>query len=135
MRPKDLFMHRNVIEWVICGGQHCRRGKMFQTVLAGNLTQVTGFTDKHYHVAVKADFYRKTVEVCFMGPVAENLSSGVWKYNKGPDQPAHRRSLISAFVIRLYVDLLTGWFESLFVGNTEDRFSHVAAHIYLDPVT
>ena len=33
----------------------------------------------------------------------ENLSSGF--ANKGPDQPAHQRSLISAFVILFYVNL------------------------------
>ena len=41
--------------------------------------------------------------------------------NTGTDQPVHPRSLISTFVIR--------WLESRFVGNPEDRFSRVEAHI------
>ena len=63
--------------------------------------------------------------------------------NKGTDQTGHLRSLISAFVIRLletiiiwtcykrYFNFLAslyiraGWFESHFVRNPEDRFSHV----------
>ena len=63
--------------------------------------------------------------------------------NKGADQPAHSRSLISAFVVRclgriiplvsiseisiLYISCdRAGRFESTLVANPEDRFSHDA---------
>ena len=29
MRPREIFMHRTVIGWVIYGGRHCRRAKIF----------------------------------------------------------------------------------------------------------
>ena len=64
--------------------------------------------------------------------------------NKGPDQPAHPRSLISNFVVCFLRRIITrlassekkinfhssllsrrDWFETRFVGNREDRFSHV----------
>ena len=76
----------------------------------------------------------------------ENLS--LWfANNKGADQPAHPRSLISAFVVRLigkdhiytcYKQIfkilaslcsLGDWFESHYVRNPEDRFCHIGAHI------
>ena len=73
----------------------------------------------------------------------ENLSSVICN-NKGADQPAHPRSLISNFVDcfldESYLHLLRekfqflaslfsrrDWFKSRFVGNPEDRFSRVVA--------
>ena len=68
--------------------------------------------------------------------------------NKGADQPAHPRSLISAFVIYILVSrdiktcykrsftILTslcrcaGWFWYDLIGNPVDRFCRVAAHYY-----
>ena len=64
--------------------------------------------------------------------------------NNGADQPAHRRSLISNFVVcfldESYLHLLRekfqflaslfsrrDWFKTRFVGNPEDRFSRVVA--------
>ena len=66
--------------------------------------------------------------------------------NKGPDQPAHPRSLIGNFVVCLLRRIIPGlasfekkfnflsslfsrrdWFETRFVGNPEDRFSRVVA--------
>ena len=59
--------------------------------------------------------------------------------NKGADQPAHPSSLISNFVFcflevisrlatsETSIFLLGDWFEPLFVGNPEDRFSRVVA--------
>ena len=29
MRPREIFMHRTVTGWVIYGGRHCRRAKIF----------------------------------------------------------------------------------------------------------
>ena len=65
--------------------------------------------------------------------------------NTGADQPAHPRSLISAFVIRflertisklatseISIFSLGGWFESGFVGNPEDRFCRVEAQFISD---
>ena len=65
--------------------------------------------------------------------------------NTGTNQPAHARSLISTFVIRFLesiicmlqvnfnfvANLCSGgdWFETRFVGNPEDRFSHHKAHL------
>ena len=67
--------------------------------------------------------------------------------NKDPGQPVHRHSLISVFGIRLLESTKSilfnegnftflaslcscgDWFESCFVGNPHDRFSHVVAHI------
>ena len=58
--------------------------------------------------------------------------------NKGADQPAHMRSLISAFVKYATSEIFdrlarllskAGWFEYHFIGNPEDRFSRVETHI------
>ena len=68
--------------------------------------------------------------------------------NKGADQPAHPRSLISTFVVYLLVSrdiktcykrsftILTslcrcaGWFWYELIGNPVHRFCRVAAHYY-----
>ena len=59
--------------------------------------------------------------------------------NTGADQPAHPRSLISAFVIRFWESIIcklaTGeidWFENRFGVNPEDRFSCDKAHFTPD---
>ena len=67
--------------------------------------------------------------------------------NKGADQPAHLRSLISAFVVRCLESIIpqvfyiqnfkplpsfcgsAGRFESYLVENPEDRFSRDVAHL------
>ena len=69
--------------------------------------------------------------------------------NTGANQPAHRSRLISAFVIRfsesIICKLASGenfnflaylcsrgdWFETRFVGNPEDRFSHDEAYMFI----
>ena len=69
--------------------------------------------------------------------------------NKGADQPAHPRSLISAFVIHCLDSIIppvfyihkfkpsaslcswADWFESNLVKNPEDRFSRDMAHMWL----
>ena len=69
--------------------------------------------------------------------------------NKGADQPAHVRSLISAFVVCCLDSIIplvsiseifkplgsfcscAGQFESYLVENPEDRFSRDEAHIYI----
>ena len=58
--------------------------------------------------------------------------------NKGADQPAHLRSLISAFVVRCLDSIIPlvsifyiGRCESTLVANPEDRFSHDEAQLYL----
>ena len=59
--------------------------------------------------------------------------------NKGADQPAHPRGLISTFVVRcldsiiplLPISEISGRFESTLVANPEDRFSHDVAHMIL----
>ena len=70
----------------------------------------------------------------------KNLPS-VISNNKGSDQPAHPRSLISNFVVcfldESYLHLLRekfqflasrrDWFKTGFVGKPEDRFSRVVA--------
>ena len=77
----------------------------------------------------------------------ENLSLGVAN-NKGPDQPAHPRRLISTLVIPILESLIsklatceisifllvsvageTGLILALIVGNPEDRFCRVKAHM------
>ena len=76
----------------------------------------------------------------------ENLSS-VFANNKGADQPAHPRSLISTFIIPVLESIISklatsiffnflaslfscgDWFESRFVGNPEARFCHAEAEI------
>ena len=57
-------MHRTVTGWVIYGGRHCRRAKIFFTCPSGesNLGRWI-YRQKLYHVAVKAGFYHKAVEV------------------------------------------------------------------------
>ena len=62
--------------------------------------------------------------------------------NKGADQPAHPRSLISAFVVRCLDSIIlpvfkplssfcgcAGRFEYYLVEKSEDRFSRDDAHI------
>ena len=66
--------------------------------------------------------------------------------NKGADQPAHPRSLISTFVIRCLDSIISlvslfaiswltclcswaGWFESYLVENPDDRFFRDEAHV------
>ena len=78
-----------------------------------------------------------------LDPDCENLSSVICN-NKGADQPAHPRSLISNFVVcfldESYLHLLRekfqflaslfsrrDWFKTRFIGNPEDRFSRVVA--------
>ena len=80
--------------------------------------------------------------------IKEILSPG-FANNKGADQPAHPRRLISAFVIRFLGSIIsklatceisifkqvsvaeeTG-FDSRFVGNHEDRFCRVEAQLYM----
>ena len=68
--------------------------------------------------------------------------------NKGTDQRAHPRSLISTFVVRCLDGIIplvstpkisslasfscgAGWFESDLVADPEDRFSRDEAHIKL----
>ena len=81
------------------------------------------------------------------GPRREKTCLRGFANNKGADQPAHQRSLIITFVIRLLKSIISrlvtseislfylvsvakgDWFESSFVGNPEGRFSQVEAHI------
>ena len=75
----------------------------------------------------------------------ENLFTS-YANNKGADQPAHPRSLISAFIVRCIGSIISrvsifaiswlvcfyswaGQFESYLVPNPEDRFSHDEAHL------
>ena len=77
--------------------------------------------------------------VFIIGPRCEKTCLWGFTNNTGADQPAHPHSLISAFVIRylesIICKLATGeiratlsswgdWFETRFVGNLEDTFSH-----------
>ena len=64
--------------------------------------------------------------------------------NKGADQPAHPRSLISAFIVHCLDGIIclvaiseissfcgwAGWFVSYLVANPEDRFSRDEAHLF-----
>ena len=81
------------------------------------------------------------------GPRREKTCLREFGNNTGTDQPAHPRSLISAFVVRFLESIiiytcyersfdflasrcsLAGWFESHFFGNPEDRFCRFEAHI------
>ena len=87
---------------------------------------------------------------CIWPSMPETLSLG-FANNKGTDQSAHSRSLISAFVICFleYINLnllqaifyfiflasrcsRRDRFESCFVGKPEDGFSRVKTHLLLD---
>ena len=91
--------------------------------------------------------------ICFMNFMIwatswENLFMQ-YANNKGADQPAHPRSLISTFVVHWLDSIIplsfyiqnfkllpsfcgcAGQFESTLVTNTEDRFSRDKAHIIL----
>ena len=75
----------------------------------------------------------------------ENLYM-IYANNKGADQPAHLRSLISAFIVHCLDNIRlilhqkfktlaslcsgAGQFESYLVANTRDRFSHDMAQIW-----
>ena len=48
----------------------------------------------------------KDTDALIVASTRENLSSG-FANNKGADQPAHTRRLISAFVIRLLVSIIS----------------------------
>ena len=66
---------------------------------------------------------------------------------KSADQPARSSSLFSAFAIRFLQSMiselaidstslanlcsLAGWFQIDLLGNLEDRFRHVNAHLYM----
>ena len=84
------------------------------------------------------------------GPRREKTCLQLFANNTGADQPAHPRSLISAFVIRFLLSIISrldtskilkfldslcsggDWFEPRFLKNPEDRFCHVKAHMVLD---
>ena len=76
---------------------------------------------------------------------ASTQSDQCYANNKGADQPAHPRSLISAFIVRCLDSMIplfaisensrlasfwsrAAWFESRLVGNPEGKFSHDVAH-------
>ena len=83
------------------------------------------------------------------GPRREKTCLQLVENSKGADQPAHPRSLISTFVIRLLESIISqlasskisiflaslcslgDWFESRFFRNPEDWFCQVEAHISL----
>ena len=75
-----------------------------------------------------------------MGIVTTKPVFGEFAINKDADQHVQPSSLISALVNRLLETCykrnclcsLTGWYESLIVGNPKYRFSHVTAHMGLD---
>ena len=93
-------------------------------------------------------FYRYIIT--FFSRVVKDILAMSWENlfvphanNKGADQPAHPRSLISTFVVRCLDSILpilaeskmsspcswAGQFESYLVANPEDMFSHDEAHI------
>ena len=47
--------------------------------------------------------------------------------NKGAEQPAHPRRLISAFIIRVLKRIMSKLAQAKFFGNPEDRFCRVEA--------
>ena len=74
----------------------------------------------------------------------ENMCLISYANNKGTDQPAHPRSLISAFVVRCLDSIISRNFKTLasFCGcasrfvsgrsdTPEDTFCHVAAHVFV----
>ena len=81
------------------------------------------------------------------GPQREKTCLRWFANNKGADQPAHPRSLISTFVIRLLERIISrlamseisifllvsvsedNGFRDSYVGNPKDRFSHDKAQI------
>ena len=86
---------------------------------------------------------------CLIGPGHEKTCLTSYANNKGADQPAHPRSLISAFVVRCLDSVMSlvsvTKISSLMLASlaeqaglsltwsepTEDTFSHDEAHIYL----
>ena len=100
------------------------------------------------HIAFsRKDSVFKLLEPLSYGPGPEKTCLLGFANNTGTDQPAHPRSLISAFVISflesIIYKLATGeisyflaslcsrgdWFETSFVQHPEDRLSHDKAHI------
>ena len=102
------------------------------------------------------EFYQLYNEFLFLlsiqvlnGPRREKTCVRGSANNKGTEQPAHPRSLISPFVIRFLVSVMSKLvtsefsrfqlvsvaeeteFESPFVRNPEDRFCHDVAQITL----
>ena len=80
-----------------------------------------------------------------LASVRENLTL-LYANNKGTDQPLHPHSLVSTFVIRLFMSiiakiakckvylfqlvLVAGWFESYSVGNSEDKVPLLSSKIF-----
>ena len=59
-------MHITAIGWVICFGRHCRRAIIFYLSQLGIEPRSLDLQATLYHVAVKAGFYRKVVEVHYI---------------------------------------------------------------------
>ena len=59
-------MHRKVIGWAICGRRHCRRPKIFYLPQSGIKPRSLDLHQTLYHIAVKADFYRKAVKASYI---------------------------------------------------------------------
>ena len=85
-------------------------------------------------------------QLFYIKPCHEKTCCMPYANNKGADQPAHPRSLISAFVVHCLDSIIplisiseisslssfcgcTGRFESRLIANPEDRFSRDEAHM------
>ena len=65
-------MHRTPIGWVIYGGRHCRKAKIFQPFPAGNQTWSAGSTGKHSTMGL------------LQGSIHEGVNGVYWLANYGP---------------------------------------------------
>ena len=64
-------MYRSVIGWVICGGHHCCRAKIFYLSQPESNPDRWIYRQTLYFVAVKAGFYSDVVECLPFDPVAQ----------------------------------------------------------------
>ena len=107
------------------------------------------FCNKFNYVHVRQLY--KSINIrfyCSYGPHREKTCLRWFANNKGADQPAHLRRLISAFVVCVLENIpklatskfsffkvvseaeeSRDWYESHFVRNPEDRFSRVKFHM------
>ena len=85
MNPREIFMHTTVIGWVIYGGRIVVERKYFTCPSRESNPGRWIYRQTLYHVAVKARFYRKAVEVyyIYLDPVTHVQSMDA---DEGSDQ-------------------------------------------------
>ena len=134
----------------------CKSGKIKLHRLVGgfHMGKIDENADFIWKAKSAADLFWRPLKLCYYIKKLWFICATSWENlllpyanNKGTDQPAHLRSLISTFVVRCLESIiplvsiykilsrsLCSWadrFESTLVENPEDRFSHDEAHLII----